>query len=133
MIIYDGHLDLAMNAMEWNRDLRWTVDEIRKSEAGLTDKPDRELNTVAFPEMRKGGIGLCNATLIARYVTLDSPLPGWHSQEQAWAQTQAQLAWYNAMVMAGEMTHIVDKSGLNEHISLWEGKDEAWNDDSAIS
>ena len=26
-----------------------------------------------------------------------NPLPGWHSQEQAWAQTQGQLAWYRAM------------------------------------
>ena len=38
-LIFDAHLDLSMNAMEWDRDLRWTVDEIRKSEAGMIDKP----------------------------------------------------------------------------------------------
>ena len=27
-LIVDGHLDLAMNAMEWNRDLRWSIAEI---------------------------------------------------------------------------------------------------------
>ena len=48
LMIFDAHLDLAMNAMEWNRDLRWTVEEIRKSEEGMTDKPDRAKGTVSF-------------------------------------------------------------------------------------
>ena len=34
----------------------------------LTDKPDRGRGTVSFAEMRRGGIGLCVATQIARYV-----------------------------------------------------------------
>ncbi|MEJ2004152.1 MAG: hypothetical protein P8X57_04120, partial [Cyclobacteriaceae bacterium] len=33
--------------MEWNRDLRWSVEEIREDEKGLTDKPDRGKNTVS--------------------------------------------------------------------------------------
>jgi membrane dipeptidase len=41
MLIFDAHLDLAMNALEWNRDLTRTIDEIRQRETGLTDKPDR--------------------------------------------------------------------------------------------
>ena len=47
-LIFDAHLDLAMNAMEWNRDLRWPVHKIRKSELDLNDKPDREKGTLAF-------------------------------------------------------------------------------------
>ena len=97
MFTIDAHLDLSMNAMEWNRDLRKTVFEIRDRENKLTDKPDRGRGTVAFPELRKGNIGLVVATLIARYVTPENPLPGWHSAEQAWAQTQGQLAWYKAI------------------------------------
>ena len=34
MFIFDAHLDLSMNALEWNRDLTWPVDAIRKSEIG---------------------------------------------------------------------------------------------------
>ena len=94
MLIIDAHLDLSMNAMEWNRDLRKSVFEIREREQGLTDKPDRGKGIVAFPELRKGNIGLVVATQIARYVEPGNPLPGWHSAEQAWAETQAQLAWY---------------------------------------
>jgi len=119
MFIFDAHLDLAMNAMEWNRDLRWTVDEIRASEQGMGDKPDRAKNTVSLPEMRKGNIGLCVATQIARYVKKESHLPGWNSPEQAWAQTQAQLAWYQSMEAAEEMVQINNLETLRAHLENW--------------
>jgi membrane dipeptidase len=119
-IIFDGHLDLAMNAMEWNRDLRWTVAEIRKSEEGMIDKPDRAKGTVSFQSMREGNVGLCVATQIARYVKRDNDLPGWKSPQQAWAQTQGQLAWYKAMEEAGEMIQIRTGTDLERHLNLWE-------------
>jgi len=118
-LIFDAHLDLSMNALEWNRDLRWSVDEIRKSEAGLTDKPDRGLGTVSFPAMREGNIGICVATQIGRYVKPGSKLPGWRSPEQAWAQTQGQLAWYRAMEEEGEMKQICSKKELELHLAEW--------------
>lgn len=83
-LIFDAHLDLSMNAIEWNRDLTWSVEEIRKSEKGLTDKPDRGKGTVSLEALRKGNIGLVVATQIARYVKKESKLPGWHSSHQAW-------------------------------------------------
>jgi membrane dipeptidase len=119
MLIFDAHLDLAMNALEWNRDLRRPVSDIRERERGLTDKVDRGNGTVSFPEMRRGNIGICVATQIARYVEPANPLPGWHSPEQAWAQTQGQLAWYRAMEEAGEMRQIKDVIALKEHVQLW--------------
>lgn len=119
MFIIDAHLDLAMNAMEWNRDLQKPVSEINEREKGLKDKPDRGNATVSLPELRKGKIGLVVATQIARYVSHDNPLPGWHSPGQAWAQTQAQLAWYNAMEEAGEMVQINNLASLNAHVELW--------------
>lgn len=118
--IADGHLDLSMNALEWNRDFRWSVEEIRKSEAGMTDKPDRGKGTVSFAAMREGNVGLCVATQIARFVKRDSIIPGWHSPEQAWAQTQGQLAWYREMERAGEMVQITSSHGLRDHLRLWE-------------
>ena len=118
-LIIDAHLDLSMNALEWNRDLKLPVKEINEREAGLTDKPDRAKGTVSLPELREGNVGLVVATLIARYVAKDNPLPGWHSPEQAWAQTQGQLAWCKAMEAAGEMVMIKDKAGLEAHLDLW--------------
>lgn len=105
--------------MEWNRDLRQPVTDIRKREQGLTDKPDRGNGVVSFPELRRGNIGLVVATQIARYVAPGNPLPGWHSPEQAWAQTQAQLAWYRAMEEAGELFSVTDRASLEQHLVSW--------------
>jgi membrane dipeptidase len=120
MLIVDAHLDLAMNAMEWNRDLKLSVAEIRGREVGLKDKPDRARNTVSLPALRDGEIGLVVATQIARYVRAGSLLPGWHSPEQAWAQSQAQLAWYRAMIDEGEMVPVTDLASLETQIKNWD-------------
>jgi membrane dipeptidase len=121
MFIIDAHLDLSMNALEWNRDLRLPVEDIRARERGMTDKPDRAKGTVSLDALRKGNIGLVVATQIARYVAPGNPLPGWHSPGQAWAQTQGQLAWYKAMEEAGEMVMIRDAAALESHVKLWTG------------
>ena len=119
-LIFDAHLDLAMNAIEWNRDLTRSIAELRRREAGQTDKRDRGRGTVSLPEMRRAGIGLCVATQLAR-VDHDawSPVFGWRSQAQAYAMTQGQLAWYRAMEEAGEMVMIRDAAGLERHLDVW--------------
>lgn len=119
MFLVDAHLDLSMNAMEWNRDLRQPIEAIRVREKGMTDKPDRGNGTVSFPELRKGNIGLVVATQIARYVSPENPLPGWHSPEQAWAQTQAQLAWYKTMEEDGELIQIKSWEEVERHLQKW--------------
>jgi len=119
MFTIDAHLDLSMNALEWNRDLTKPVAEINEREKGLTDKPDRGKATVSLPELRKGNVGLVVATQIARYVAPGNPLPGWHSPEQAWAQTQGQLAWYKLMEEEGEVIQINNLQTLEKHLALW--------------
>jgi membrane dipeptidase len=121
MLILDAHLDLALNALEWNRDLTLPLEQIRRQEAGLSDKPGRGRGTVSLPEMREAGVGLCVATLLAR-VELNawSPLQGWRSQAQAWATIQGQLAWYNAMEEAHHMRRITSPEDLREHVQLWQ-------------
>ena len=117
--IFDCHLDLSMNATEWNRDLTLPIGKIRELEKDLFDKPDRGNATVCLPELIKGNIGLCVATLISRYVKPNNPLPGWNSPEQAWAHAQGQLAWYRTMEEKGEMVQISDVKSLVKHIEKW--------------
>jgi membrane dipeptidase len=118
-MIFDAHLDLAMNALEWNRDLTRPIEELRAGEQGKTDKPGRGNGTVCLPEMRRGDVFVCVATLIARIEhKAYSPVFGWSSAAQAWAQTQGQLAWYRAMEEAGEMVQIRDRAGLESHLAL---------------
>ena len=120
MFILDAHLDLAMNALEWNRDLTWPLERIRRRELGQTDKKDRGNNTLCFPELRRAEIGICVATQIARYSPYFHRLPGWASPAQAWAQTQGQLAWYRAMEEAGELVSIRTRTQLEAHTKLWQ-------------
>lgn len=120
MLLIDGHLDLSMNALEWNRDLTRPLAEVRRREAGKTDKKDRTRGVCTLPEMRRGHIGLCIATQIARYVSEENPLPGWHAPEIAWGMTQGQLAWYRAMEERGQMIQIRDRAALQRHAALWQ-------------
>jgi membrane dipeptidase len=119
-LIFDAHLDISMNAMEFNRDQRMSLEEIRRSEL-LTPEglPHRCRNTVCFPELRKGRIGIIVATQIARYSPKFHKLPGWRSPEQAWAHTQGQLAYYRTMEELGEMKQIRTRAELSAHATLW--------------
>ena len=118
-LIFDVHLDLSMNALEWNRDQRWTLERIRRWEVYMKDKVDRGNNTVCFPEMRRGRVGLCVATQIGRHSPFFHRLSGWSSPEQAWAATQGQLAWYREMEAQGEMVQIRNKAQLEKHLVEW--------------
>lgn len=124
--IFDAHLDLSLNALEWNRDLTKPLAEIRQRESHLQDKPDRGHGTVCLPEMRRNRVGLCVATQIAR-VEHDqySPVAGWRSPAQAWAVTQGQLAWYRAMEDLGEMVSIRNANDLDIHLKKWMQVDDA--------
>ena len=117
--IIDSHLDLAWNALGWNRDLSLAVPEMRRMEAGLEGK-GRGANTVSFPDMRRGRVGICLSTLLARrntrgnYVNLDFRTP-----EIACAVARGQLAWYEQLAEDGVCRIISDWAGLESSIEAW--------------
>ena len=119
MLIFDAHLDLSLNAIEFNRDLRQPLDHVRATEAGMKDHKARGTNTVTFGEMRKGGIGVCVATQLAGCMKPRASVAVWESPEQAWAMTQGQLAWYRSMEDVGEMKMIRTSGDLSNHLDAW--------------
>jgi membrane dipeptidase len=126
MFTIDAHLDLATNAITFNRDLTKPVHEIRAKEKQLNwkDTQDRGNGTVALPELREGNVGLVVASIISRFSGAGNPLPtlnlsGWHSPEQAYAYGQAQMGWYKVMEEIGEMVQITNWAALEKHIALW--------------
>lgn len=118
-LIFDAHLDLSLNAIDYNRDLRWELEEIRREEDGLFDYQGRGRGVVSFPEMRKGGVGMCVATLLAGCMKPGAVASGWNAPEIAWAQTQGQLTWYREMEAAGELEMIVDGPSLESAYDRW--------------
>jgi len=119
MFTFDAHLDLSLNAIEYNRDLRRSVREIRKEEVGMTDLKGRGNGTVAFPEMRGAGIGLCVATQLAGCMKPALSIASWNSPAQARAMTQGQLAWYRAMEDEGELIQVRSWPEIESHLEAW--------------
>ncbi len=64
-LILDAHLDLAWNALSFDRDQLQSIEELRRREASLTGKA-RGRCTVSLPEMRRAGVGVCLGTVLCR-------------------------------------------------------------------
>ncbi len=124
--IFDSHLDLAWNAVSFNRDLTRTVEEIRQREEGMTDEPGRGRNTLTLPELRKAGVPVCVATLIARSGPAQQRKPvskrsdlDFSAQSIAYAAAHAQLAYYRLLEEQGHVRMIRTGSELKEHWGRW--------------
>ncbi len=122
MPIFDGHLDLAWNALSWDRDLTAPLDALRARDARLADHPARGRATVSLPEMRRGGVRACVATLLARAnanadpgrahlrISLDVA-----NQTIAGAHARAQLEYYRMLEQQGELDVLCDPGDLDIH------------------
>jgi membrane dipeptidase len=119
MLIIDAHLDLAWNALQWNRNLQQSVYTVRTQESDMSGA-GRGQGTVALPEMRKGRVALCFVTLLARSTGHVVPNLDYSSTLQAYAAAQGQLAYYRALSESGEGRLIKNLTELNNHILEWE-------------
>ncbi len=119
MLVIDAHLDLSLNALQWNRDLRQSAYTIRANEAGTPGK-GRAKNTVALSEMRRGRVALSFATLLARSTGHKVPHMDYESQAQAYGMAQGQLAYYRALEMDGLARIIESAADLRDHMAAWQ-------------
>jgi membrane dipeptidase len=126
MLIFDAHLDLAWNAIDWNRDLLQPVATIRESERGIAEK-SRGQNTVAFPDLRHGKVAVFIATLLARQLrpTHVPAFQRYSSMVTAYGATQGQMAYYRALQQQGVLRWIKDWPSLDAHIKAWKVDEEA--------
>jgi membrane dipeptidase len=124
MLIIDAHLDLSMNAIQWNRDLLKSAYTIRTQEQYVQGK-GRAVGTVAYPEMRRGRIFLSVATLIARSTGRPAPHIDYASTAQAFGVARGQLAYYRALEKQGHVRIIEDVAGLEKHVAEWQAWDGA--------
>ena len=116
MLIFDAHLDLALNGVDWNRDLRCDVSELRAQERSLgMTEAGRCGSTLSFPELRVGEIRVCLSTLLARQEREINHSFGWTSPATCYAMAHAHLAWHRAMERAGYLRAIRTKDDLKAH------------------
>ncbi|WP_165069369.1 dipeptidase [Paludisphaera rhizosphaerae] len=127
--LIDGHLDLAWNALGWNRDITLDLDAMNAREANLSDHPGRGRATVSLPEMRRGGVGLCQATVLARAKAVslwDTYSQGppranldWSVQDAASAAGRGQLAYYERLERRGLLRQVRTRGDLDDHWNQW--------------
>jgi membrane dipeptidase len=122
LLIADAHLDLAWNALDWNRDLRLPAAAIRQreKEQGMDGK-GRGVGTVSFHELRRGKVGLFIATLLARLLraNLMPAIQRYESMEAAQAAAYGQMAYYRALERQGHLRWIKDWPTLEAHVARW--------------
>ena len=102
MILIDSHLDIALNALVYNRDLKKTALQIREDEAGYTGK-GRARGTIGLPDLRAANVAVHFVTCLARV----HPNPpedfgiDYRTHEAAYAHAQAELAYYHELARQG--------------------------------
>ena len=124
--IIDSHLDLAWNALSYNRDLTWPLQELRRHESGMTDHPCRAHATITLPEMRKARIAVCVATILARGGPDQKRQSGYSrtdldhaTQAIAHAVGHGQLAYYRLLEDEKRLRQIRTAADLAAHWKAW--------------
>jgi membrane dipeptidase len=140
--LIDAHLDLSWNALAFDRDQTLPIAALRKREAeGAMTGRSRARNTVSLPEMRRGGVGVCLATVLARALPAHcddlsktnvspivmrtlQPTPlrehlDYANQEICSAVARGQAAYYQLLEKRGEVRQIRDRKTLKATWAAW--------------
>jgi membrane dipeptidase len=130
-LMIDSHLDLAMNMVYFDRDITLSLQAMNDAERHMTDVPFRGRATVTLPEMRRTGIALCIATLLARSGPSHQRPTGYNradidfgTQTAAWCSCHTQLAYYRLLESWGEIRLIRSVQQMREHWQQWESAED---------
>ncbi|AWT59468.1 MAG: hypothetical protein DF168_00658 [Candidatus Moanabacter tarae] len=139
ILIVDGHLDMAFNALFYRRDLTQSVKVLREREDPYAEGNSKTpavlpqdllrrkgpvrrwyTPTVALPDMRKGRVGIMLSTIMAR---VQNPSLYSHNsvrtQAVAHARGISHLAYYQALERVGEIVFIKDLTDLDSCVASW--------------
>ena len=121
-LIIDSHLDLAWNALSFDRHQMLDVDEINRREANMTDKRCRGRATTSIPELRRAGAAVVVATLLARagpnpesteqYLRCDLDFS---DQSIAYSMAMGQCAYYQLLEQQGHLRSLKTSTDLRIH------------------
>ncbi len=122
MRLFDGHLDLAYNALSHERDPRLPVQAIRRREADPPCDDGRGECTSSLHEMREAGVAVALTTVIARCKPWVEPgrararwSGDWPTPEMAHAVAMGQWAYYRELERQDAVRIIETAGGLADH------------------
>ena len=126
-LIFDGHIDLALFALAYNRDQTESVEQINRREEGMTDSHDRERAANSLFEMRHAGVAVCVSSLAARVDPHVNPVLrvslDFRTHRMAYANAQGQLAYYRVLEREGILKLIRTSQELTNHWRRWQRAD----------
>ncbi len=138
-LLFDAHLDLAWNALSFDRDLTEPIEQINAREHGMTDSPARGNATVSLGEMRRGLVAVCLATTLAHARPDIRPIDGhkrisleFRSPTAAYAIAQGQLAYYQLLQESGHVAILSSREQLQSHWKRWASDPTAAADGRAL-
>ena len=138
--ILDAHLDIAWNALSFDRDQLLDLAEMRRREADMTGSA-RGNCTVSLPEMQRANVRVCLATILCRALPAEVPEMEFNvgevggrghgdvilrddldfaNQTIACATGQGQLAYYQLLEQQGHMRIIRCRKELD---ALWSDRE----------
>jgi len=130
MNFFDAHLDMAMNAIDYERDQSLPVSALRQREQGGV-KDDRGTATVSIHELKQGGCGVVLSTVIARskpWVSAGRAIArdniDWPDPSMAYAAAMGQLAYYRLLEGRGHLRLITSAEQLHQHTADWNANPE---------
>lgn len=122
----DAHLDLAYNALNFQRDLLLPVPDIRRKEG---KSPPAGIATVSIADLKTSDVGLIFGTLFVSpkndsSITFDGPM-SYRNAEEAHRNAMAQLDYYHRLADNDPAIRLVkDAHSLNEVVQSWEEEEE---------
>lgn len=127
----DAHLDLALNALNYNRDLFLSVAELREAEKEFTDVKGRGRCTLTFTELKRARVPICVATVLARSGPDAASRWGFKradidyaTQQIAYAHCYGSLGYYRLLESLGHLRFITTRGELAAHWNAWEAEPE---------
>lgn len=109
MFIVDAHLDLAYNALKYNRDLKATVEAVREKEANRNHPNGTAM--VTLPSLQAAGVGIVFSTIFVEPArgkkgTYTDDLI-YRDAEEAFISGQAQLDYYHRLADEVETIRLI--------------------------
>ncbi len=125
-LIFDGHLDIAYNAISHERDATLSVDATREREADPPCTDGRGTCTTSLHEMREAGVAVAVTTLLARCKPWVKPgreksrwSGDWPSPAMAHAVASAHLAYYQELQRQSHVRILRSADELTDHWQAW--------------
>lgn len=125
MIVVDGHMDLAYNAVVLGRDL-WQPVEVIRARERVTPPPGKGAGVcmASIPTLLEGRVAVVGASLFvapAWRVWSHEPLV-YHTFDEAHAQAMAQLDYYHRLSEEGPVRVLSSAADLEAVLRSWQGE-----------